>query len=156
MEDFSSQYNAEHAERLRQAVRLSPFFNHMGIRVDEIGPGTITCSMEVGEHLWGGPGTVHGGAVASLVDSALALCVFPLTTGRDARSLEYKINYMGKVEKGRCVAVARVESLRQQVAVVHIVVTNEDRTVALAQGTVFIRDEKAKRYSDQVPSDRGA
>lgn len=150
MDDLALRYNADHAERLRHAVKLSPFFNHMGIRVDAIGPGTITCSMEVGEHLWGGPGTVHGGAVASLVDSALALCVFPLTGGRDARSLEYKVNYIGRVEKGTCTAVATVESLRQQVAVVRIEVTNDDRTVALAQGTVFIREEKAKRYSDQV------
>ncbi|MBI2890008.1 MAG: PaaI family thioesterase [Nitrospirae bacterium] len=151
IEDFKTLYNADHAERLKQAVVLSPFFRHMGIRVDDIGPGFITCSLEAGEHLWGSPGLVHGGAVAALVDSALTLAVFPLTGGRDARTLEYKINYLGKVEKGRCTATARVRSLKQQVAVALVEVTNDGRTVASAQGTVFIREARARRYANQVP-----
>lgn len=144
------QYNPDHAQRLKEAVSLSPFFRHMGIRVDDIGPGHITCSMEMGEHLWGSPGQVHGGAISGLVDSALTLAVFPLTGGRDARTLEYKINYVGKVEKGRCEAIARVQSLKSQIAVTHVDVMNDGRHVAFAQGTVFIREAKAKRYSDRV------
>jgi 1,4-dihydroxy-2-naphthoyl-CoA hydrolase len=103
------------------------------------------CSMEVTPALLSGAGAVHGGAVASLIDHALALAVYPLVEpDRWVATTEFKVNYLGWVEKGRITATGRVLSLGRQIAVGRVDVENEGRAVAAAQGTLYVRERIKK------------
>src|SRR5688572_12243198 len=103
--DWSSRFRADAAERIVKGSKQAGFPSLLGMSVDELTPGRIVCSMEVGPSLFSGAGAVHGGAVASLVDHALALVVYPLVEpGKWVATTEFKVNYLGYVERGRLVA----------------------------------------------------
>jgi uncharacterized protein (TIGR00369 family) len=57
-------------EIMRQFLPSSPFPGHLGIRLVDIGPGTATLGLPFAEALVTAGTTVHGGAVASLIDTA--------------------------------------------------------------------------------------
>jgi uncharacterized protein (TIGR00369 family) len=57
-------------EIMRQFLPSSPFPGHLGIRLVDMGPGSATLGLPFAEALVTAGTTVHGGAVASLVDTA--------------------------------------------------------------------------------------
>jgi uncharacterized protein (TIGR00369 family) len=58
------------AELMRQFLPSSPYVGHLGIRLVEIEPGRAVLSMPFSESLITIATVVHGGAIASLVDTA--------------------------------------------------------------------------------------
>ena len=50
----------------------SPFVEHLGIRLDEMGPGRAVLTMPFGEALPTMGDVIHGGAISSLIDTAAA------------------------------------------------------------------------------------
>jgi uncharacterized protein (TIGR00369 family) len=54
----------------------SPFIAHLGIRLEEIGPGRARLAMPFSESLPTMGDVVHGGAISSLVDTAAAAAVW--------------------------------------------------------------------------------
>ena len=86
-------------------------------------------------------GLVHGGVISALVDHTLSLAVYPLVEmDRWVATLELKLNYVSWAKEGELVATGRVESLRRTHAVVRVDVHNDERLVAVGQGTLYIRD----------------
>jgi acyl-CoA thioesterase len=100
----------------------TPYYKHLGIEIVEVGVGFATLKLDFKDHLTHPFGYFHGGAIASLADSAGINSV--LTTLNDeekALTLEMKINYLvpvkdivifaeGKViHKGKKFAVADVD-----------------------------------------------
>jgi uncharacterized protein (TIGR00369 family) len=57
-------------EIMRQFLPSSPFPGHLGIRLVDMGPGMATLGLPFAEALVTAGTTVHGGAVASLIDTA--------------------------------------------------------------------------------------
>jgi uncharacterized protein (TIGR00369 family) len=62
--------------------------------------------------------------------------------GQWAATTEFKINLTAPVTRGTVEARAEILNLSRTQAVVRIEVENEGRIVALAQGTVTIRDPR--------------
>lgn len=82
---------------------------------------------------------MHGGVASALVDHVLGAVVYPLIPqGAWAATTEFKLNLLAAVSTGTVTAVAEVMSLTRRTAVVRIDVSNDDRLVAIAQGTVLI------------------
>jgi uncharacterized protein (TIGR00369 family) len=50
----------------------SPFVEHLGIRLEEMGPGRAVLTMPFGEALPTMGDVIHGGAISSLIDTAAA------------------------------------------------------------------------------------
>jgi uncharacterized protein (TIGR00369 family) len=57
-------------EIMRQFLPSSPFPGHLGIRLVDMGPGSATLGLPFADALVTAGTTVHGGAVASLIDTA--------------------------------------------------------------------------------------
>ena len=57
-------------EIMRQFLPSSPFPGHLGIRLVDMAPGSATLGLPFAEALVTAGTTVHGGAVASLIDTA--------------------------------------------------------------------------------------
>jgi acyl-CoA thioesterase len=139
--DFAERFNPLVADALKEHTGRSPFAGRLGLRVEDVSPGRVVCGLTVGPEHMSGVGAVHGGAIVSLVDHALSLAVYPLVeVGKWVATVEFKINYLDYVQSGELRAVADVLSLRRRMAVVRVDVKNEERHVATAQGTVYIRD----------------
>lgn len=61
---------ASGAELMRQFLPASPYVGHLGMRLDDVGPGVATLTLPFVESLATIGTTVHGGALASLIDTA--------------------------------------------------------------------------------------
>ncbi|MCC7071647.1 MAG: PaaI family thioesterase [Deltaproteobacteria bacterium] len=144
LDKYAVDFNPKVAEALKSAATAPGHFPaHLGIEVEDAVPGRIVCTLAVRpEHLTPVVGVVHGGVLAALVDHTLSIAVYPLVeVGKWVATVEFKINYLGSVREGVLRATGSVERLGKRVAVVRVEVENDGAPVALAQGTLYVRDQ---------------
>ncbi|MBV8159501.1 MAG: PaaI family thioesterase [Acidimicrobiia bacterium] len=111
----------------------------LGIRIAEYWPGGLRFEVPVRDELLTPFKNLHGGVLSGLVDHALGTVCYPvMPKGAWAATTEFKLNLLAPVTGGTLSAAAQVISLTKRTAVVRIEVTNEDRLVCAAQGTVLI------------------
>ena len=128
---------------LRSNDRVTGLPKYLGLRIVDVGPGTLVAEMEVREDLLTPFKTMHGGVISALCDHVLGCVCYPLMTrGQWAATTEFKVNLLAPVTRGVLAANATVMSMSKSQAVVRIDVVNEGRLAAVAQGTVTIRDPK--------------
>lgn len=141
---LAADFNPKVAEALTSAAKVAGHFPaFLGIEVESAAPGRIVCTIAVRpEHVTPVVGVVHGGVIAALVDHTLSIAVYPLVeVGKWVATVEFKINYLGSVREGVLRATGVVERLGKRVAVVRVDVENDGAPVALAQGTLYVRDQ---------------
>ncbi len=90
-----------------------PFPRLLGLRLEALGRGFCRMSAGLREDLRQRYGVMHGGVIATLVDTAAAYAIYPgVDTRREITTVEMKINFLSSVREGsRAVAEARL--LRQ-------------------------------------------
>jgi uncharacterized protein (TIGR00369 family) len=98
----------------------------LGQTLDSVSPGRAVFSLEVGEHQYNPIGSVHGGVLSTLLDSAVGCAVHTtLAAGQGYTSLELKVNFVKRLT----VATTRVEGIGE--------VLSAGRRVATASGKVL-------------------
>lgn len=76
----------------------APFAILMGIRMAEVSEGRVVFAGEPAEYHYNPLGTVHGGVMATLLDSALGCAVQSLLpAGTSYTTIELKVNYLRPV-----------------------------------------------------------
>ena len=111
----------------------------LGIRHVEVGAGELHARIELRDDLKTPFGNLHGGVLAALCDHVLGTVCYPvIPPGAWAATTEFKLNLLAPVTGGTLSAEAQIISLTKRTAVVRIEVSNEDRLVCAAQGTVLI------------------
>ena len=106
--------NPEQLERVSTALASVPFARHLGIELEEIDAGTATLGFEIKPELKQNHGVVHGGAIASLIDSATAFAIISLLPPDEhATTVDLTISYLRPLTKGRARAVGG-EQLRPE------------------------------------------
>ena len=84
-------------------------------------------------------GSLHGGALAALVDHVLGSVLYPvIQPGAWAATTEFKLNLLAPVREGELTAESVIVNMTKRTAVVQVTVTNDDRLAGLAQGTVLV------------------
>ena len=115
----------------------------LGIRIVDVGPGTMTGELAVRPELMTGIGNMHGGVLSAFCDHMLGCVCYPvMKKGQWGATTEFKINLTAPVTKGTVTARAEIINLSRTQAVVRIDIVNEGRRAAIAQGTVTIRDPR--------------
>lgn len=72
-----------------------PIAELLGFALIEVAEGRVAMRMGAGEHLYNPLGTVHGGALATLLDSVMGCAVHSmLPPGRGYTTLEIKVNFV--------------------------------------------------------------
>jgi uncharacterized protein (TIGR00369 family) len=102
-----------------------PMITLLGIVMERIEPGLVVMTLPVGEHLYNPAATVHGGASATLLDSAMGCAVqSSLASHRVYTTLELKLSYIRPItmETGTITATGRV--------------INAGRRAAFAEGSI--------------------
>jgi acyl-CoA thioesterase len=107
-----------------------------GIQFVGTGPGTACVRMEIGEQHRNSHGTVHGGAIFTLADTAFALA--SNSHGIPAAAINATITYMKAAREGMLHAEAVEFALNPRLATYIVTVTDDagDR-IALFQGMVY-------------------
>jgi len=92
-------------ERLFSLINEAPFVRHMGMRITDLDWGSASFELEPAAYRMQPFGVVHGGNIATLIDSATFwACYLPMGSDEDGlASVDLKLNYL---------APARVELLR--------------------------------------------
>lgn len=91
------------------AVNGSPYYKHVNMKVTEFTDTGSTMEMEIiPEHInvWG---SIHGGALAGLVDSSCGTAIGPaLEPDESVVTLDLKVQFLKGVKKGKLTAYGRV------------------------------------------------
>jgi uncharacterized protein (TIGR00369 family) len=116
----------------------------VGITADAADHGRVVMSLLPDPRHANPMGTLHGGILATLVDSAMACAIqTTLPAGRGCTTLEIKVNYLRPVTEasGRIAAEGRVVQSGRRTAVAEAHVTDAaGRLVATASTTCLIVD----------------
>ncbi|HET6470584.1 MAG TPA: PaaI family thioesterase [Pseudomonadales bacterium] len=115
----------------------------LGIKITDVGPGTMTGELQARPELMTGVGNMHGGVLSAFCDHMLGCVCYPvMKKGQWGATTEFKINLTAPVTQGTVTARAEIINLSRTQAVVRIDIVNDGRRVAIAQGTVTIRDPR--------------
>ncbi len=96
-------------EKIRAKFEQNHFPKLVGIEIDDIEPGRAKLSLEVGEKHRQLQGIMHGGAIATLIDTAVAFAIVGASEpGAKFTTIEMKVNYLSPIIEGRVIADARL------------------------------------------------
>lgn len=137
--------------RLQQAIAHkmagAPIADLLGWRTVEAEPGRVVMEMEAEPRLANPMGTLHGGVLCGLADSAMAMAhATTLHAGETFTTLDLKINFLRPVWTGRLRAEAKLVKGGRTIGLVECrVTTADDQLVAHATSTCMtLRGEDAK------------
>jgi len=123
----------------------SPFYRLLGMRIEEVGRDFARVSIEINRKHIQFLGTVHGGVIASLADSAAAWAIYGSNNLKDTPvTVEMKVNFMKPMKSGRLVAEARNIHAGSRIFVSDVEVKDENDTL-IAKSLVTYYLLKGKR-----------
>src|SRR3954447_2404919 len=101
--------NDEQRRRVEEMRDAVPFLKHLGIEVESVGPGTATLLLPVRGELKRNDGIIHGGAIASVIDSAFAFAIIPLLAENERTvTVDLTLHYLRPLSGGVAKATAQV------------------------------------------------
>lgn len=105
----TSQLTESQRKRIEDALSTVPFAKLLGIKLDGIEPGEATLSLHIRDDFKQNAGVVHGGVIASLIDSATAFAILPLLKPDErTTTVDLTISYLRPLVAGAMVARAKV------------------------------------------------
>ena len=122
-----------------QYLRRSGLINQLGIEL-ELDGEALRCAMVIDAQHCGAPGIAHGGAVATLLDTALGARAMQhsMARGRATSTVEIKVNFLRPARVGQTlITQTRIESAGRSLLVVSGSARDAetDEPVAFAVGT---------------------
>ena len=127
---------------MKKFLKIAPFSKHLGIEILEAGEGVARLKMPYQHELTNPAGNLHGGAIATIADSAMAVAIGSVvgTSGRHI-TVKLKIRYKAAVTDGMIIAEAKVTRRKPRLFLGEAVVTNGDgQVIATATGTFMVTD----------------
>lgn len=123
-------FNPQYRDRLFALIDAPPFVRHMGMRIADLGWGNATFEMKPAEFRLQPFGVVHGGNIATLIDTATFwACFLAMDSDQDGlTSVDLKLNYL---------APARMETLRCTGTLI-----KAGKTISYAEAAVTTADNK--------------
>ncbi len=125
-------------------VPAPPISLLIGQTIEEVEEGRIVMALHPDEHLYNPIGTVHGGVIATILDSVMGCAVHTmLPKGRGYTTLEIKVNYLraALVESGQLRAEGKAIHVGRRSAVAEGRLTDaQGRLVATASTTCLVFD----------------
>jgi len=136
----SAGLTAAQKRRIQKAVKSVPYARLLGFELDEVSPGAATLGLKIRKNLMQNHGVVHGGAIASLIDTATAFAIIPLLTAEEkVTTVDLTISYLRPLTKGRVSATARVVRAGRRLFVVSAEVKDEDGKLAATALSTYIK-----------------
>jgi acyl-CoA thioesterase len=137
------------------AKKKPRFIQHVGMKVDDAGPGFSRCSITIEDHHRNGTGVAHGGVLFTLADTAMGAALFSsLDKGEICATIEIKIGYFKPVFEGTLACNATLVNKGKSVASLEATIHNGDVLVSKASGTFAIfRRKTDAQWTEPAVSD---
>ena len=117
------------------------FAGRLGATVTDTGEGAASLAFEVGEEHLNPAGTLHGGVVATLVDTAMGQAVRTTTgDGEVPATSQLTVTYLRPGKAGRLQVRGRVRTRGEHLTICEADVEQDGRAVAHAVATFALLD----------------
>jgi len=126
--------------RAREAFASVPYAKLLGLELGEISEGEVSIRLEVRDDLRQNQGIVHGGAIASLIDTAAAFAVLTrLEVAERVTTTDLTIHYLRPATAGHLKAKARIVRGGRRLFVLSVEVTNDQELLVATAVTSYIK-----------------
>jgi uncharacterized protein (TIGR00369 family) len=117
-----------------------PFAKLLGIEIESMEPGHAVLSMQLREEHMRNHGIAHGGVVATLIDSSMAMAITPLLAENESTvTVDLTIHYLRPVKVGVARSTARVVRGGRRVITVSAELFSEDGKLAATAMSTYLR-----------------
>jgi uncharacterized protein (TIGR00369 family) len=119
--------------------RDGPSFGELvGLRTLEMEDGVARVVLDAGPQHLNPHGTVHGGAIATLADTAMGSAVVAADDEASPATIEMKVTYIEPGRPGEILATARVRKKGRHISIVEAEITQEGELIAHAISTFTV------------------
>lgn len=129
--------DADKKQRAAEMIKKVPYARLLGIELVDIKRGEAVTKMKMRDELRQPYGVLHGGATASLIDTAMAFAVIA-STGEDekATTVDLTVHYLRPVTEGEIVCTAKMVRTGKRILTISAEVTSEQgKLIATALST---------------------
>ena len=117
-----------------------PFARLLGIEVDSVEPGHAVLSMKLRDDLMRNNGIAHGGAIATLIDSAMAIAIMALLEENERTvTVDLTIHYLRPISEGTTRASARVVRAGRRVITVSAELFDHNEKLSATAISTYLR-----------------
>jgi acyl-CoA thioesterase len=117
-----------------------PFAKLLGIEVETVEPGHAVLTMPIRDELKQNHGVAHGGSIAAVIDSAMALAIMPLLAENErTTTVDLTIHYLRPLTEGTVRASARVVRAGKRVITVSAELLDEQNKLAATAISTYLR-----------------
>jgi acyl-CoA thioesterase len=135
----AEEITGEALEKLRTTLSKVPFASLLGIELAAATHGSVTLRLTIRDDLRQIHGVMHGGAIASLIDTATAFAIVSqLPNAEKFTTVDLTINYLRPLKDGTATAQARVIRAGRRLLTVSAEVDDDGNLAAMAIST-YIR-----------------
>jgi len=127
-------------ERARNAFRSVEYAKFLGLEMGEVGDGTASVYLDVRGELLQYHAVVHGGAIASLIDTASAFAVLTrIDLEERVTTADLTIHYLRPISSGRMTATAKIVRGGRRLVVLSVDVTDDSNVLVATAVTTYLR-----------------
>ncbi|MGI8655896.1 MAG: PaaI family thioesterase [Pyrinomonadaceae bacterium] len=126
--------------RIREQFEQVPLARLIGLQLGHVARGTATLRIIVRDELKQNKGLLHGGVIASLIDTAAAFAALTvLEESEQAATIDLTIHYLRPVTTGEINARATVLRAGRRIIFLNAEVFDEPQTLVATAVTTFAR-----------------
>ena len=137
---MAEELSLEQLERMRARLATVPFARLLGLELVSASPGVATLKLVIRPELTQNYGILHGGAMASLIDTATAFAIVSqLTQPEKFTTVDLTVNYLRPVSEGALTCTARVVRAGRRLLTLSAEVHDESGKLAAIAVSTYIR-----------------
>ncbi len=136
-DDKSNEVTAEQKSKAAKAIEDVPYARLLGFELVDLSANTAKLKLAMRDELRQPYGVLHGGATASLIDTAMAFAVRTCVADNvETTTIDLTVHYLRPHSEGEVVCTAKVERAGKRILTVSAEVHNEaGKLVATALST---------------------
>ncbi len=129
--------NESHKKLAEEVFRSVPYIKLIGMELVDLQTGEATVKLTMRDELRQPHGLLHGGATASLIDTATAFAnVTVMQKGEKAATVDLNVHYLRPVFEGTIICTAKVLKAGKRISTISAEVTNDSgKLIATALST---------------------
>jgi acyl-CoA thioesterase len=137
MSEKAKEVSEEHKQMARAALKTAPFPRLVGLELVDLRYGEAVIRLDMRDELRQPYGLLHGGATATLIDTATAFAVITTqAAGEQSTTVDLTIHYLRPHTEGEVVCTARVVRAGRRITTVSAEAVNaEGKQIATALST---------------------
>lgn len=138
-----SEPNPAKLARAREAFASVPYATFLGLELGELANGQVSIHLDVRDELLQNQSVVHGGAIASLIDTAAAFAVLTeIEVNERVTTTDLTIHYLRPVTEGRMTATARIIRGGRRLFVLAVDVLTDQKIQVATAVTTYIKTSR--------------